>query len=76
MLFVHVSGSVDVERSSEEGEVGGESCGSSKNTREGMQGSERAREEGEAGAPGTIGTIGTMVPRRWQRGAVPDMSLL
>lgn len=62
-----------MERSSEEGEVGGESCGSSKNTREGMQGSERAGEEGEAGAPGTIGT---MVPRRWQRGAVPDMSLL
>lgn len=66
--FVHVSGSVDVERSSEEGEVGGESCSSSKNT-EGMHGSEQAGEEGEVGAPRT------MVPR-CRRGAVSEMSLL
>lgn len=65
--FVHVSGSVDVERSSEEGEVGGESCSSSK-SREGMQG-------GEAGDEGELGAPCTMVPR-CHRGAVSEMSLL
>lgn len=66
--FVHVSGSVDVERSSEEGEVGGESCSSSKST-EGMQGSEQAGEEGEVGTPQA------MVARS-RLGAVSEMSLL
>lgn len=66
--FVHVSGSFDVERSSEEGEVGGESCSSSRTT-EGMHRREQAGDEGEAGAPRTMGPRG-------RRGAVPEMALL
>ena len=66
--FVHVSESVDVERSSEEGEVGEKNCSSSKNT-EGMQECEQAGEEGEVSAPRT------MFPG-CRRGAVSEMSLL
>lgn len=71
---MRASESVDVERSSEEGEVGGEkkrkkpTCSSSKNT-EGMQECEQAGEEGEVSAPRT------MFPG-CRRGAVSEMSLL
>lgn len=67
--FVHVSESVDVERSSEEGEVGEKKPRSSSKNTEGMQECEQAGEEGEVNAPRT------MLPG-CRRGAVSEMSLL